>query len=173
MKKEKILLLISILLLLLFLSGCSESTDKVIGDAPDFSLKTLDGRTIRLSDFQGKVVLLDFMGVDCPFCRDLMDELVIISNTYPESKLEMISIDVYTYETEAYLQSYINWYKENKEGELDWTFGLDKNSEIAREYVPEGGVPKVFIIDQKGNIYYTQVGYTQFSALTEQIDKLI
>jgi len=180
MKKEKLLIIILMLLVVFFLLGCVESSDKINndvdngdGDAPDFTLDTLDGRTIKLSDYFGKVVLLDFMGVDCQYCRYLMDELVHISNVYSESDIEIISIDIYSYETEEYLQSYIDWYAENNEGELDWTFGKDKTGEIASDYVPGGGVPKINIIDQNGNIYYTKVGYTEFSVLAEQLDKLL
>jgi cytochrome oxidase Cu insertion factor (SCO1/SenC/PrrC family) len=44
---------------LLGFAGCSSGTD-VGGAAPDFSLKDLDGDPVKLSDFRGKVVLLNF-----------------------------------------------------------------------------------------------------------------
>ena len=38
-------------------------------DAPDFTLNTIDGDVLNLSDFQGKIVMIDFWSTWCPPCR--------------------------------------------------------------------------------------------------------
>jgi thiol-disulfide isomerase/thioredoxin len=178
MNKEKIAAIISLILLSTFLLGCTESSDsngdnKQWGSAPMFTMKTLDGRNINLSNYLGKIIILDFMAVDCQYCVYQTPILKEISNNYSKYNLQIISIDVYSYETEVYLQSFINWFGEQGI-RLNWTFGLDKTGEIASKYISEGeGIPKLFIIDTKGNIYYTKVGYTEYSVLAEQLNKLI
>ena len=81
MKKEAFPVLLAIFFLTLLLSGCTSNNinNNNWGDAPDFTLKTLDGDTIKLSDFKGEIVLLDMMGVDCPFCVYMMPILKYIS----------------------------------------------------------------------------------------------
>jgi len=178
MKIKKIAFIILFIFLSTFLLGCTESSDnnketKQWGDAPIFTMKTLDGRTINLSSYLGKIILLDFMAVDCQFCFYQIPVLKEIDNNYSKYNLQIISIDVYSYETEPYLQSYIDWFGDQGIS-LNWTFGLDKTGEIAAKYINEGeGIPELFIIDKNGNIYYSKVGYTEYSIIAEQLDKLI
>ena len=163
--------IILLLILVSSLSGCIEPIEGW-GDAPDFTLKTLKGETIQLSDYLGTVVLLDFMGVDCYWCFYQMPVLKSISENY--TGLVIISIDVYHYETEAYLQSYIDWFKTNYSIDLDWDFGLDKDATIDKLYIKEGeGVPKLVIIDKKGNIYYEKLGYQEYSEIATILDELL
>lgn len=163
---------ISIILILLFLilSGCTEPKTSW-GDAPDFTLKTLDGETIKLSDFQGKVILLDFFGVNCPYCHAQMPILKQISENYTD--VVIISVDVYPYETEEYLQSYINYLYEQYDLSLDWYFGMDPDGSIAQTYVKNSGVPRLVIIDKNGNIKYERSGLHPYSNLAAELEKYI
>jgi len=170
MKIKDIITIAITLIMISFLTGCTNNVSKEWGDAPDFSLKTLKGENIKLSDFLGKVIIIDLMGVDCQFCVYMMPVLRYISENYTD--VVIISVDVYQYETEAYLQSYIDAFKEHLNMDLDWIFGMDSNGSISQEYIAENeGVPKLVIIDQNGNIYYTKNGYTP-NAQTEISNKL-
>ena len=167
------LLILLLLILVPLLSGCIEPVERW-GDAPDFTLETLKGETIQLSDYLGTVILLDFMGVDCHPCFLLMHNLSDISKNYTD--IVMISIDVYQYETEAYLQSYIDWFKANLSIDLDWNFGLDNDATIGKLYINEDeGVPKLVIIDKKGNVYYEMIGYREeaYSVISNILDELL
>jgi peroxiredoxin len=62
--------------------------------APEFSLKTLDGRTVKLSDFQGKVVLLNFWATWCAPCRVEMPWLVDFYSRYHAQGLEIVGVSV-------------------------------------------------------------------------------
>ena len=76
MKKIIFLLLAGAILL----TGCSrvESADK---GAPDFSLQDLNNKTVRLSDYKQKVVMLNFFATWCPPCRAEIPDFIELVNS--------------------------------------------------------------------------------------------
>lgn len=180
MKPKDIVFILFILILMSFLTGCIETNNnsndnnssKDWGDAPDFSLKTLKGNTITLSNYLGDVILVDLMAVDCQFCVYMMPDLKQISQNYTD--VVIISVDVYSYETEEYLQSFIDAFKEQLGIVLDWNFGKDSDGSISQKYLgPMEGIPKLVLIDQNGNIYYEFMGYTQYSEIKNKLDEIV
>jgi len=59
---------------------------------PQFALKDLNGRIVRLSDYQGKVVLINFWATWCPPCRAEMPDLVRLQREYRKEGLKVIGI---------------------------------------------------------------------------------
>jgi thiol-disulfide isomerase/thioredoxin len=75
--------------------------DKV---APDFTLQSIDGKTLRLSDFRGKAVLLNFWATYCAPCRIEMPWLVELQNRYGAEGLQVVGVamdDASPYDTES------------------------------------------------------------------------
>ena len=64
--------------------------------APDFKLKTPDGKTVQLSDYKGKTVVLDFWASWCPDCRKDAPEVVRMYNAYRQYGVEFIGISMDT-----------------------------------------------------------------------------
>src|ERR1044072_8866631 len=62
--------------------------------APDLELKSLDGRTVKLSDFRGKAVLLNFWATYCTPCRVEMPWLVDLYKQYHEQGLEIVGVSM-------------------------------------------------------------------------------
>ena len=60
--------------------------------APQFALKDLNGRTVRLSDYKGKVVLINFWATWCPPCRAEMPDLVKLQREHGKDGLQIIGI---------------------------------------------------------------------------------
>jgi peroxiredoxin len=63
--------------------------DKV---APDFTLQSIDGKTVRLSDFRGKAVLLNFWATYCAPCRIEMPWFVELQNRYAAEGLQVVGV---------------------------------------------------------------------------------
>ena len=152
-------------------SGCNESSKN---NGVNFTFLTIDGDEKQLSDFYGKVIVLDFMAVDCEPCFHEMFELKEISENYADDEVAIISIDVWVpRETANYVKSLIDHFKNNYDIALNWTFGIDyPNGSIGSKYTTNGAVPTIYILDQNGNIYYTHEGYEEYSKLASKIDEL-
>src|SRR5678816_745699 len=60
--------------------------------APQLELKDLNGRTVRLSDYKGKVVLINFWATWCPPCRAEMPDLVRLQREHANQGLQIIGI---------------------------------------------------------------------------------
>lgn len=61
--------------------------------APDFRLETLDGKSVRLSDLQGKTVLINFWATWCLPCRQEMPEIVKAYSKYHDRGFEVVAVD--------------------------------------------------------------------------------
>lgn len=161
MKKKSILLIL--LLLLLALLGC-QSVQKQPGLklAPTFSLKLLDGKTVRLQDLRGKVVVLNFWASWCPSCRQ---EAPALENTYRAYKDKgVIFLGIGINDTEENLKAFVEEFKKT------YPNGLDATRRIADAYGVTG-VPETFIITKDGQIARKFIGpitESQLSALIEE-----
>jgi thiol-disulfide isomerase/thioredoxin len=62
--------------------------------APPLALRSLDGQTVRLSDYRGKVVMLNFWATWCPPCRAEMPELVRLQREYRRRGLQIVGVTV-------------------------------------------------------------------------------
>lgn len=171
-------------ILITSLSGCIDSVNEEesnnIGE--DFKFLGIDGLEKNLSDFQGKIVILDMWATWCSPCGYQMLELEKIKNHYNEDIIEIISIDIDPKETISMVQEYI--YQFEQAGiNLDWIFGMDIEN-IWEKYKINGGIPTLYIFDKDGNIHYYHEGVSIFSeipsgwpkntiTLKEKIDELI
>jgi len=73
----------------------SPNFSSIVGmQAPDFSLKDAKGRTYKLSDYKGKVVIVDFVGSWCPPCLAQMPYLQQENDAFPSSDLEVLGLDI-------------------------------------------------------------------------------
>jgi peroxiredoxin len=78
-------------------SHAEPAPDRIGGDAkgqaaPDFELKDLAGKKIRLSDYRGKVVLLNFWATWCPPCKEEMPWFVDLQQRYGAQGLQVIGV---------------------------------------------------------------------------------
>lgn len=110
--------------------------------APDFTFTTSEGETANLSDYQGKVVLLNFWATWCGYCIDEMPALQKIAENYPDSVV-VLAVNRGDSVSEA------NTFAE--ESDYDFVWGLDDDGAIQKLY-PANGIPYSIIIDKDGVI---------------------
>ena len=172
MKKELVLILVFLFFFLTVFIGCTEE-QRYTGE--DFVFTTLSGEMKHLSDYTGKVIMLDCMAVNCQPCMRQMFELKKVSENYSRNDVVILSIDVWVSsgETASMLQNTIDEFKNQVNVTLDWTFGLDDLQGTIQNTYASAGVPTLYIFDKKGNIYYSHVGYESYIELSKKIDEVI
>jgi peroxiredoxin len=133
--------------------------------APDFSLQSLDGKTYKLSDLKGKVLLLDFWATWCGPCRE---ELPIIEKLHKEFSGKGLVVLGINDEDKATVQQFV------KQQKLTFTNLLDSGGAVARAYKVTA-IPRVILIDKDGKIVKDITGYSPENEkiLRELITKLL
>ncbi len=131
--------------------------------APDFALRTLDGRTLSLHDFRGKPVILNFWASWCTACKLEHPYLVQAWETYsPDVTLVGVVYQDSAANGRAFMRQYGG----------GWPDVLDPGQRTAINYGVYG-VPETFFIDRGGIIRYKVTGGVTPEILTGEIDRLL
>ena len=132
--------------------------------APDFTLVDTKGKKISLSDYKGKVVILDFWATWCPPCRRGIPDLIDIQKEY-KNKVAVIGVSLDT-DTKDNVVPFMKNFGIN----YPVVFGTQ---EIVESYGNIQAIPTSFVIDKKGNIVNQHVGLTPKEKYIEEIKKLL
>lgn len=128
--------------------------------APDFTLTTLDGQTVTLSELRGKIVLLNFWATWCPPCRIEMPEFEDVANTRSD---EIVIVAVNLMEGPELVQPFVD------ELGLTFTIAMDPNGDVNQRYQVTG-YPTSYIIDAEGMVSIVHVGPTFAAQIDEWIE---
>lgn len=127
-----------------------------VGDiAPDIKGKTIDGDLLSLSDYRGKIVLLDFWAGWCGPCRDSNKQLVALYNEYKNKGFEIFSFNMDT--------KFDAWDRASKADGITWS----NVSDLLGHYSPEvlkyrvQAIPRAYLISQDGKILKIIKGYSE------------
>jgi thiol-disulfide isomerase/thioredoxin len=125
-----------------------DNTLKVGASAPDFQLTDLSGDKVRLSDFQGKVVLINFWATWCAPCQVEMPILQTYSQRY---KNDLVLLAVNAEESKDKVEGFVK--------KLGLTFDvlLDPEGEVQRLYLLRG-YPTSFFVDRNGTLQVQHIG---------------
>lgn len=112
--------------------------------APQFSLKDLNGRIVRLSDYRGKVVVINFWATWCPPCRAEMPDLVKLQREYGRQGLQIIGI-TYPPEKKDRVRRFARSLKVN------YPIALG-TSEIKARFSSEETLPLTVVVNRDGKV---------------------
>lgn len=131
-----------------------EATASTSARATDFSLRALDGRTVRLSDYLGKdVVLLSFWATWCVPCLGEMPELEKLYQRYKDQGLTILAISMDGPETIANVEPTVR-----RHG-VTFPVLLDEDTRVSAVFNPTRDAPYAVIIDRSGSIVDRRLGY--------------
>ena len=132
--------------------------------APNFTLKTTDGKTSELAGRRGRPVIVNFWATWCGPCRTEMPELQAFYDDHHPKGLELIAVNIQE-SAEEVIQ-----YRQM----LGITFPtvLDRDGSVTRQYLIRG-VPSTFFIDAQGTIRQVQIGPLNRKGLNDKLARTL
>lgn len=137
--------------------------------ATDFTLRDVDGNSVSLSQYAGKVVVMSFWATWCGPCKEEMPHLQAMLNDRADKGLVVLSISTDDARSVSKVKPFIV-----KSG---YTFPvlLDKDSTVIGTYNPAKTLPYTVVVDKAGNIAKVTQGYNpgDETALAATVDELL
>lgn len=152
----------------------AESTEpptQALIKAADFMLSDLNGKEVRLSDYIGKVVILDFWATWCPPCVKEIPHFNALAKEYQSKGLVVIGVSVDQGGMKA-VKKFI------QRTPIDYTVvqSVQTTHTQYQSYLPpemQGGIPFTFVIDKQGDIREHYVGYRPKEVFVSAITPLL
>jgi len=146
--------------------------DKVDKQAPPFTLLTLEGDTIKSSEYKDKVIILDFWGTWCAPC---IKQFPLIEKLYKENK-ENNNVAFFIINPLIGGDTYEKALEFINKSEYDLPFVIDKESVTYGKFNVHA-LPHLVIIDKEGIIRLTHTGYSEsenfYEKIQENLDRLL
>ena len=146
--------LAAILSLVLIIANCgTPACPEIGGQAPNFTLKTLEGESISLSDFQGRPVIINFWSIRCVPCKD---EMPLIQAVYDERSNEgLVVLAVNIQDSAAATKEFVAG-----KG-FTFTILLDPGMKVFQNYCLPQAIPITLFINAEGTMKARKVGAFQ------------
>jgi peroxiredoxin len=153
---------------IVWLQSSKYEPPKVGKAAPDFTLADLNDKEIRLADFRGKVVFLNFWATWCKPCKEEMPSMEVLHKNFEKDGLVVLAVSIDRVTTTKDIPPFI------KSMNLSFPVLIDSWGKTDMPY-KRMGVPETFIIDQQGVIREIVIGprdWTRLDSLGVLIDLL-
>ncbi|MCJ7555307.1 MAG: redoxin domain-containing protein [Gammaproteobacteria bacterium] len=149
MKRIPVQVLLAILIACLATNTASSSA-LVDAPAPDFALRGIDGKTLRLSEYRSEIVLLSFASDSCARCRQALPFFEQLHRQYQSEGLNVIGVNV-----EGDSRAVTDLATELG---LNFPFLLDTGQSVSRLY-DLNQLPLTLLIDREGRVHLINTGF--------------
>ena len=145
MQKKTVGILIAVTVFsLLMISQTKQDVSAENKKAADFTLTNLDEKTVKLSDFKDKIIILDFWATHCPPCRQEIPDFVKLYNKYKNKGLVIIGVSLDRGGVKG-----VQKFCQSKGVNYPIVIG---NYEVTKNYGGIRYIPTTFIINKDGNM---------------------
>lgn len=146
-------------------SGASTKLSSDRKPAPDFTLKDADGKSVKLSDYRGKVVLLNFWATWCGPCQLEIPWFIDFEQQYQSQGLEIIGVSM---DDEGWpvIKPFVASHKMNYRVLLG-------NDSVTQLYGGIDSLPTTFLIDRQGRVAKVHVGLAGRNEYLDEIKSLL
>jgi len=152
------------LILFLLLFGCTNKSEQAADDASDFKLQDLGGKTVKLSEFKGRPVLLDFWATWCPPCRASIPEIEKLHKSYSSKGLVVLAISLDQGGWDS-VKDFVT------ESGITYTV-LKGTDDVASKYHVRT-IPMLVIVDKEGKIYKRYLGLGEDDQLDKDVKSVL
>ncbi len=121
--------------------------------ASDFTLRDVDGKDVRLSDYAGKVVLIDFWATWCTPCQAELPHLQELYDQYKDKGFVVLAVSMDGPETLANVAPFA------RQNNLTFPMLLDEDTKVVAVYNPKRTAPLSVLVDRKGRIARARAGF--------------
>ncbi len=154
MSVDKLLLTVTLCLALAAAIAASQSRQALtpLADrppAPEFDLRDMDGTLHRMSDYRGRVVIVNFWATWCPPCREEMPSMQRAYEQLRQEGIQMLAINIG--EDEDTIFAFTADYP------VEFPLLLDLDSATIQSW-PVKGLPTTFVVDAQGRLAYRAIG---------------
>lgn len=126
--------------------------------APDFKLPDLEDKQVRLSDFRGKVVFLNFWATWCKPCKEEMPSMEVLYKNFERDGLVVLAVSIDRVTTKKDIPPFV------KSLNLTFPILVDSWGQTDKRYKLTG-VPETYIIDQQGILREKIIGPRDWTIL--------
>ncbi len=133
--------------------------------APAWKLQDLDGKTVQLSDFKGKVVVLDFWATWCPPCRAEIPDFIALQNQYRDKGLVVVGVSL-----DQGGPGVVSSFAKSQGMNYPVVMGTD---DVAALYGDIQAIPTTFVIDRSGKVVAKHEGETDKATFAGEITKAL
>lgn len=135
--------------------------------APDFTLKTLDGQTVTLSELRGRPVLINFWASWCGPCRLEMPHLVATYEKHKDQGFVILGIDMTFSDSVSDVEAFV------KKFGVAFPILLDETGEVTNELYKVQGTPTSYFINREGVITYRHVGAMTDEFIAKRLEDIL
>ena len=146
-------------------AASSVKPDKDRHDAPDFTLKDADGKTVHLSDYKGKVVLLDFWATWCQPCRIEIPWFMEMQRKQKDKGFEVLGVSM---DDEGW--EVVKPFLKDVGVNYRVVIGNDMTGQM---YGGIESLPTTFLIDRDGKIAAVHIGLTSKKEFEDGVEELL
>lgn len=135
----------------------------------DYTLNDAEGKSHKLADLKGKIVLVDVWGTWCPPCRMEIPHLIAVHKKYKEKGVEIVGLNYEGGSAEENASTITDFVKNN-----GITYPCLLGDDGTKDQIPDfQGFPTMLFLDRKGKVRLKHVGYTPQAGLEAVIDALL
>jgi thiol-disulfide isomerase/thioredoxin len=122
-------------------------------DASQYGFTLLDGRRMKMADYAGKVLVLDFWATFCPPCREEIPQLIELQRRYGPEGLSIVGLNVGGPDDRPKVPEFVRSYR------IQYTLGYP-DTEMVNLYLGDNDtIPQTIVFDRKGRLVKHFIGY--------------
>ena len=136
---------------------------EISGAPPAFTLVDVNGKSVSLADFKGRVVILDFWATWCPPCKREIPDFIKLQSEYGSKGVQIVGIAL---DQPNKVKAFV------KDNGMNYPVLMGTN-EVAASYGGVEAIPTTFVIDKSGKIVAKYEGFRPKETFESQIKKLL